>query len=124
MIWIRLLVFFAAGGAVLACFLVGVSINERRLARRAPLDSQSDERSAEARDAVWGASVDPAECPHDDVLEDWNERLDTWYGGIQPSVPKILDQGGVCRKCGARVVRHGSPSAWSDWMLDPTEAES
>jgi hypothetical protein len=123
MIWIRLLIFFAAGGVLMACFFVGVSINERRRAAGAPVDWQPDERSAAARDVVWGASADPEDCPHDDVLEDWSERLDTWYGGIQPAVPKILDQGGVCRKCGARVVRHGSPYAWSEWMLDPTEAE-
>lgn len=118
--WLPLLIFFAVGCVVLLCFFVGVSINERRRAARAPLDSQPDEQMARDRDAIWGATRDPEDCPHEDVLADWNQSLVTWHG-IQPAVPKILDQGGVCRQCGARVIRHGSPYAWSEWMLDPTK---
>jgi len=110
--------------AVLAVVFVGFVLpaDERKVAAQAALED--DARRAAARDAIWGATRDPDECPHDDVVEDWNPgRLRTWdesnFGAPQSS---ILDQGGRCRECGARVIRHGRPNAWTEWMIDPTQA--
>ena len=100
---------------------LGLSVNERRAAARAPLNAEPHDRAAKAHDAVWGAARDPKECLHPDVVEDWNQTLANWNDRFSNRpVPVILDQGGVCRRCGSRVIRHGSPYAWSDWMLDAT----
>ena len=66
----------------------------------------------------------PEECAHDDVLEDSIANPEDWDSGMFASpAPRIADQGGVCQICGARVVRHGSPEAWTEWVLDSDRSE-
>ena len=103
-------------------FFVLVPAQERRAAARARFED--DPHAAAVRDVIWRATVDPAECPHDDVLEEprlapirgWDESS---FAAPQSS---IVNQAGVCRKCGASVIRHGRPPAWTEWMFDPTVA--
>ena len=121
-----LIVMGAMGG--LMCLVVMlflycvVPAQERRAAARAQFEE--DPHDAAVRDAVRHATTDPEQCSHDDVLEDWHQQLSSWdqtvYGAPRSSV---LNEGGVCRQCGTRVVRHGRPDAWTEWMLDPTTSE-
>ena len=122
-----LIVMSALGGvmclAVLLFLYRVVPAQERRAAARARLEE--DPHDAAVRDVIRHATSKPDECSHDDVLEDWHPQLSSWdqtvYGAPRSSV---LNEAGVCRQCGARVVRHGRPNAWTEWMIDPTSADS
>jgi hypothetical protein len=107
-------------GAVMAFFEWVVPAQERRLAERALLAGDSGDE--EARRIRWNATRSPEDCPHDDVLENRDRRLENWSETFAPPAV-VIDQGGLCRECGARVIRHGRPSAWTPWMLDPEEVD-
>jgi len=67
--------------------------------------------------------MSPEDCSHDDVAEEWNRALETSDSlGLSPPPAAIVDQRGLCRLCGARVTRHGTPGAWTPWMVDPEPA--
>ena len=112
--------------AVVVVLFFGVFIpaQERRAAARERGRFDEDPHAAAVREALWRATVDPAECPHDDVLEDPSVTpIRSWdEGTFAAPQSSIVDQGGVCRKCGASLIRHGRPGAWTEWLFDPTVA--
>jgi hypothetical protein len=108
------------GAAVTAFFVWVVPAQERQLAERALLAGESDDE--EARRIRWNATRSPEDCPHEDVLEDVDRRLENWSETFG-SHAVVLNQGGICRGCGARVIRHGRPNAWTPWALDLAEAD-
>jgi hypothetical protein len=83
-----------------------------------------DQQSATSGVGYSRTMTTPEECAHDDVLEDSSSSAEDWDSGMfaSPS-PRILDQDGVCKTCGARVIRHGSPEAWTEWMVAPERPE-
>jgi hypothetical protein len=109
-------------GAVM-CVLVLVFLycvvpaQERRAAARGQLDE--DPHDAAVRDALWHATKQLEECPHDDVLEDWSPRLRGWdetvYGAPRSTV---VDQGASA----GGAVRALSGTA--DPRLGPSDARS
>jgi hypothetical protein len=113
-----------AGAIVMTLFFCCVlPRDERRVAAESQIEAEA--LRAAARDAVWGATRGPDECPHDDVVEDWRPGQPRGWDESNLGAPQssIVDQGGRCRECGVRVIRHGRPGAWTEWMLDPTRAE-
>jgi hypothetical protein len=105
------------GGVTL--FLVRVVPKDEQAIARAHAEAES----AREHDAVSHATESPEDCPHDDVAEDWDPALARPGGSIFGSaVAAVVNQGGICQRCGADVVRHGRPGAWTDWELAPTEA--
>ena len=105
--------------AVVLAFVWTVTLLERRRAeRRAP--SESVRRGT----ATGPFMLAPEDCAHDDVAADWHPAVAAWRSGLfTPPASGVLNQGGTCRRCGSRVVRHGNPEHWSAWLADPTEEE-
>jgi hypothetical protein len=105
------------GGVTL--FLVRVVPRDEQAIARANAESDA----ARERDAAWHATESPEDCPHDDVAEDWDPAPARPGGSIFGSAVAVVEnQGGICQRCGAEVVRHGRPGAWTDWELAPTGA--
>lgn len=82
--------------------------------------------SEDDSESIWSDDGDGSiwsdDCRHDDVLEDWSGALEDDSLGLTPPGATVIDQEGVCQTCGARVVRHGRPGEWNEWMpLDPED---
>jgi hypothetical protein len=100
-----------------------IPANERRLASRKQ-PGRDPRAEHDERMAIRFATTAPEDCSHDDVLEDWHPALESREPlGLAPPAAAIVNHGGRCRKCAARVIRHGGPGSWTPWMVDPADPE-